>query len=195
MKVVKKGDKYKHNTVTYKKPKQMSFESFLKDVTKKTKGFFRQTYADIKKNASKIIKKIRKEFQGSKNSGNFLPGTMINFQYKAKDVTKRYDKVPLCIMLGPPKNPKLSNTHTYGINLHWLPLKERVGIATFLLELKQRNGGELTYDDVKPFLHKFKNSPVLRMYIIKNISSKVYEIDTEMFITAAALPSEKWAGG
>jgi len=195
MKTVKSGDKYKHHTVTYQKPKKQTYESFIKDVAKKTKGFFRQTYNDIKKNASKIIKKIRKDFSGSKNPNNFIPGTMINFQYKAKDVTKRYDRAPLCIMLGPPKNPKLSRTHTFGLNLHWLPIKERVGIATFLLELKKRNNGELSYDDVKPFLYKFKNSPVLRMYIIKNISSKVYEIDSEMFITAAALPSEKWAGG
>ncbi len=195
MQTIKTGDKYKSHKVTYRKPKMMTEANFMKDIIKKTKGFFRQTYADVKKNATKIMKKIRKDFDGTKNRGNFEPGTLINFQYKAKDATKKYDQVPLCIMLGPPKNPKLSRSHTFGLNLHWLPLKDRVAIATYFLELKQRKNGELTYDDVKPFMHKFKGSPVLRMYIIKNIGAKVYQIDSEMFITAAALPSEKWAGG
>ncbi len=178
-----------------KAPPLMSEASFLKNVISKTKTFFKDIYKDVKKNASKIMRQIRQDFKGNKSPEMFQPGSLINFQYKAKDATKKYDKVPLVICLGPPKNPKLAKTHMYGLNCHYLPLKERVGFATYFLELKNRKGGELTYDDVRPFIDRFQgkaSGSILRMYIIKNISNKVYKLDGEMMITASALPSEKW---
>ncbi len=192
----KSVEQQRNATKSKLKPKtNITEQNLLKQALKSTKDFFKNTYKNIKKNANKIIKYIHKHFGGAKNPNNFKPGTLLNFQYQAKDVTQVFDKAPLCIMLGPPKNPKLAKTHTFGLNLHWADLKQRVALAHLFLKAREDNSGALTYEMTKAILHKYKKSPMLRMYIIANISTKVYEIDEEMFITAAALPSERWAGG
>ena len=169
--------------------------NFVKNAINKSKTFLKNKYKSIKKNAKELFKQIKKDFLSPKKPSNFKPGKLIAFNYKAKDVTKKYDKNPLVICLGPPKNPKLRNTHTLGLNIHWLPPKDRVNVASFFVELMAKRGGQLRYEDVKPFLVKFKGHPVLRSYIIKNISSKVIEMPPEQYLTAASIPSEQWAGG
>jgi hypothetical protein len=161
----------------------------------KAKTFIKDKLSSIRRNAKKIIKDIKRDFMGSKKMSNFKPGTMLAMNYMAKDATKKFDKNPLIICLGPPKNKEMRKTHTFGLNMHWMPVKDRVKVASFFVELNKKRNGELRYDDVRPFMNKFKGSPVLRMYIIKNIGTKVIEMPPEQFLTAAAIPTEKWMGG
>ncbi len=169
-----------------------SFKNPFKNAFKKAKDFFKHEYKDVKKNAKKILKDLAKRFSQSKKPENFKPGKMLAFQYKAKYDKQKYDKSPLIICLGPPKDKKMSHTHTYGLNIHWMPVKQRVAVSSFFVELLEKREGELVWDDVKPFLAKFKGNQVLRMYIIKNISSKVIEMPSDIYLRAAAVPSEQW---
>lgn len=169
--------------------------NFIKNAISKSKEFLKTKYKSIVKNARDVFKQLKKDFLGVKEPNNFLPGKMIAFNYTAKDKLQRYDKNPLVICLGPPKNPKLRRTHTLGLNIHWLPASDRVNIASFFTELLEKRKGVLRYEDVKPFLSKFKGHPVLRMYIIKNIGQKVIEMPIEQYLVAASVPSEQWAGG
>jgi len=166
--------------------------NFIKNAINKAKNFFQTSIKNIKKNAKKILNDFKKEYMSGKNPSNFLPGKMLAINYRAKDATKRFDKNPLIICLGPPKNKELQKTHTLGLNLHWLPAKDRVTIASFFVELLEKRNGKLRYEDVKPFMYKFKGSPVLRMYIIKNIGPRVIEMPSDVFLTASAIPSEAW---
>lgn len=170
-------------------------KSFMKGVVNNAKSFIKDKLKDVKKYSKDIMRKIRKEYLGGKQRSNFLPGKMISYQYKAKDTTKTYDRVPLGICLGPPKNKKLQKTHFYLLNFHWMPIKDRVAVASFFVELNKKRKGKLTYKDVQPFLSKFKGNQVLRMYIIDNVSQKVIEMPDDMFLTAAAVPSEDFIKG
>ena len=170
-------------------------ESWLKTAWKNAKKFVKDIVKDIKKNAKKIYKQIKKDFTASKDKKKFKPGSMVAFRYYAKDKQKRWDRNPLILCLGWSKtHPK---THFYGLNVHWMKggTNERVAFASFFVELLDKRNGKLVYEDVKPFLKKYKGSPVLRMYIYKNVSGKVIDMPTEQYLTAAALPTEKWMGG
>ena len=148
----------------------------------------------IKKNAKKIFRDIKKEFMQPKSKSKFKAGNLIAMNYNAKDTTRKYDKTPLIICLGWSRNPKHMNSHLFGLNLHWMPMKDRVMIASFFTELNDKKGG-IQYNDIKPFLSKFKGSPVLRQYIYNNISGKVIVMPKDQFLVAASVPSETWMGG
>jgi hypothetical protein len=62
--------------------------------------------------------------------------------------------------------------------------------------MRRKRKGELVYNDVKPWLQKYKNKDILHMYIIKRISPKIINFDaTEAFMVAATLKTEKFVSG
>ena len=167
--------------------------NFITNAAAKAKEFLKTSISNLKKKAKSFVKELKKDFLGSKSPKNFQAGKMIAFQYKAKDATKKFDKSPLVISLGYSQNPKHSKSHFFGLNLHWLPMKDRVSVASFFTELNKKRGGKLTYSDVKPFLKKFRGYPVVRQYIIKNVSNKVIEMPADQFMGAASVPTEQWS--
>jgi len=172
--------------------------AFIKDVLKKSKDFFKKNYKEINKkyNAKKIMSKMKKEHSTSKSSIDFKPGDLLHYEYKAKWAKQLYDKKPLIICLGRPKKKHLYSTHFYGLNLHHMPVEERVSVATFFIELRKKKNNELVYEDVKPWLNRYKKrGKILRMYIIKNVSPKVVKFpdeNTDEFIVVSALRTEKF---
>lgn len=168
--------------------------NFVKNAFKNAKDWIKTKAKGIRRDAKKILRQIKKDFLGSKRPSNFKPGKMLAMNYRAKDVSKRYDANPLIICLGPPQNPKLQKTHTLGLNMHWMPAQERVALASFFTELNKKRNGQLTYQDVAPFVSRFKGNKILRMYIIENIGNKVIEVPTDQFLVASSIPSEKWMG-
>ena len=189
--------------------KKLNEKNFLKNAFNTAKSFLKTKYSNVKKYAKKILTAIKRDTGTVKTKKTlFTPGNMVAMQYKAKDITKKYDAAPLIICLGPSRNPKLSNSHFFGINLHWIDLQQRVALAHLFLKAKDENKGKLTYDLTKAILQKYKDSPMLRMYIYDNVSSKIYDMSiplkinnsekesaTETFLLAASLPSERWMGG
>jgi hypothetical protein len=170
----------------------------LKDIYSNASKFFKKFQKDIDKNATKIMSDFKKEFGKSQNSEDFEPGMLLAFKYDAKwkKKLKIWDKKPLVISLGRPRNKKFQKTHFYGLNLHYIPIKERVTIATYFLEMRRKRKGELTYDDVRPWLKKYKNKDVLHMYITKRVSPKIINFEaTEAFMVAATLKTEKFVSG
>jgi len=167
-------------------------QSFNEGVISRAKDFFSKTYNNIKRRGREIVRDFRKKYSNTKKKENFVPGRLLSFQYRAKHNEKKFDRNPLVIVLGPPKNPKLKNTHVYGLNLHWLPVKDRVAIASYFIELKDRRGGKLRYEDIKQFIYKFKGHQVLRMYIIKNISNRVVDMPDDVYLTAVGLDTAMW---
>jgi len=171
-------------------------ENFLKKVYGKTKEFLKRGADYIKKNSKKFIRDIKKSYQQPKSKDKFKPGNLISMNYDAKFKNRtRWDKVPLIICLGWAKDKKLKNTHFYGLNMHHLPMKDRVAIASYFVELKNKRNGKLTYNDIKPFLFKFKNHPVLRMYIYNNVKGKVIVMPDDVYMSACAVPSEIMVNG
>jgi hypothetical protein len=169
-----------------------SSKNWLKNAWTNAKDFVKKSAKKVKQNASKIIRMLKDNTGTSKSKDTMKPGKLVAFNYDAKHKQKRYDKNPLVLMLGPSQRTK---GLYLGLNIHWLPMNDRVSLASFFVELLEKRGGELTYDDIKPFVKKFKGHPVLRSYYYNRISKKVYEMIPEQYLTASALPSEKWMGG
>ena len=62
--------------------------------------------------------------------------------------------------------------------------------------MRRKRKGQLVYEDVKPWLNKYKNTELLHMYIIKNVSPSIINFDaTEAFMVAATLKTEKFVSG
>ena len=188
------NDRQRDRSLSMQGSEVISEKSFFKGVKDKVKNFLKDKAKAVGKSAKAIYKKIVADFAQSKSQEKFQAGNMIAFSYKAKDAKKRYDQKPLIICLGWSQNKKLSKTHFFGLNMHWMPMKDRVALAGFFAALSARKKG-VTYDDIKPFMSRFKGHPILRMYIYKNVSGKVIEMPREHFLTAAAIPSEVWMGG
>ena len=170
----------------------MAKPNWFKKAITKAKDFLKKTAKDVKKNAKKIVKALKNETGQPKKQELFKPGTLVAFQYDAKHKQQKYDRNPLVLMLGPSKKTK---GLYLGLNLHWLPMSDRVSIASFFAELLDKRGGELVYDDIKPFVKKFKGHPVLRSYFYNRVSKQMYPMNTEQYLVAAGVPSEKWMGG
>jgi hypothetical protein len=168
-------------------------KNLIKTAFSKAKDFVKKEYKKIKQNATKVLSDIKRRSKNAKTRETFKPGALVAFNYDAKYKQQRYDRNPLIICLGWSK--EFPKTHFYGLNLHWVDMNQRVSIASFFIELLNKRNGKLVYDDVKPFLKKFKKHPILRMYIYKNVSNRVYVMDQDMYLSAAAIPSEKWMGG
>ena len=165
------------------------YEGILKNSKETIKKFFKNVASVVKRKAKDIYYEIDRKYGNHKKRSNFIPGKLLHFRYEAKHREKIFDRNPLVICLGPSK--KFPKTHFLGINIHWLPMRDRVAIASFFLELRRKRKGKLVYEDIKPFINKFKGHPALRMYIISHVSNKVIEIpDDEMYLVAAGLPTE-----
>ena len=170
-------------------PKKIN-ENWLKTAWKNAKAFTKKTAKKIKRKASEIWREIRNSTGTSRSKEMFKPGSLIAFHYDAKHKEFDYDKNPLVISLGPSKKYK---GLYLGLNVHWVNMDERIALASYFLELKKKRKGKLVYDDVKPFVKKYQKSkkPILRSYIYTRVSKKVYVLDDDMYLSAAAIPSEE----
>jgi hypothetical protein len=162
---------------------------FIKTAASNVKDFFKNTYKDIKTKGKAFLKNLKKKSSTKKTTEMIKPGEMSTFKYNAKDKTKKFDKQPLIIALGPAE----TKGNFYGLNIHWLKTKDRVSVASFFVELKKKRDGQLTYNDIKPFMSKFKGHPVLRQYIFKRIGNRVIHIrDDELFLSTAGVDTADW---
>ncbi len=161
--------------------------NFIKNAAAKAKEFLKTSTSKLKKVGKNFLNSLNNQ-QKTKTPKMIKPGNLVSFQYNAKFKDRtRWDRAPLVIMLGPSMTTK---GNFYGLNIHHLPMKDRVSIASFFIELRKKRHGKLTYNDIKPFMTKFGGSPVLRQYIFSRVKNKVFVIDEDMFLVAAAQPSE-----
>jgi len=168
----------------------MNMKQVLGKAMARTKNFLKDTKKTLNKNKREFVKSFKREYTGKKQPKNFMPGALITFEYDAIDAVKKFDKTPLCVMLGPAKdNPK----HAMGLNVHWLPMNQRVALASLVVEMLEQKNGKLEYEDIKPILRKFEGSPILRRYAIRRVSSKVIQMPPEVYLRAASLDAADWS--
>jgi len=183
-------DQTSNNTYSGRKPTKINEKSFISNVITNAKEFIKKSVKSITKNAKNIINNIKKEFMSKKSTDLIKPGNMLTYNYNAKDKSVIFDKRPLGICLGWSKQTK---GNFYLLNFHHLPMKDRVFIASFFVELNKKRNGSLIYNDIKPFMKKFGNSVVLRQYIYNRVSNRVIHIhDNQQFLTAAAIDTSDW---
>jgi len=125
---------------------------------------------------------------------NFKPGTILFYNYNAKDKTQTYDRTPLVLIL------KRNRTHTMAINLHWAPTPLRVVLVKKIIQVNKKNIQlnkplEFDYNQLRPFLKKVGFAPIIRLYINKRISNKGVIIPSSEMMTAARLKTETFTNG
>jgi hypothetical protein len=164
----------------------------LRKALDRAKRFLKDVKNFLKKEKKKVVRYVKKHHKEKKSAHQFAPGRLLTFNYDAKHKQHRYDRNPLVVALGPSRRYK---GIYLGINIHWLPMSQRVLLASLILELREKRGGDLVYDDVKPLLKKFEGSPILRSYIYTRVSNTVVDVPEEMFLKFAALSFEDIQGG
>jgi hypothetical protein len=164
--------------------------NILKDAQKKAKDFYRILRKENKGMKKKFAKEYLKKYGASKSDKAFKAGQLLTFKYDAKHKQFKFDKNPLVISLGDSK--QYGKNSFLGLNIHWLPQKQRVLVASLIVEMLDMNNGVLIYDDIKPAMQMFKNSPVLRMYIKKNVSNKVILLEKDVYLRAASIDYATW---
>jgi len=162
--------------------------NILSKAAKRAKNFFSDTKKILKKSKRDIVKSFKRNYTNQKKESNFQAGKMLMFRYNAIHDQKKFDKNPLIVCLGRSRRNK---KHMLGLNIHWMPVKQRVLLASLITEMLD-NKKELSYEDIKPLLTKFKGSPILREYAIRRVSKKVMEIPKDVFLQAASISTPDW---
>lgn len=125
---------------------------------------------------------------------DFLSGSILHFQYDAKDKTQTYDKTPLVLVLG------TNRGYLLGLNLHWLPFNKREWLVDKILEhsktqIKKKNRVVFSYEDFRPLMESVDFQPCVRVYIRKRISVRGVVIPPHEFKNAVRLKTESFTQG
>jgi hypothetical protein len=164
--------------------------NILKDAQKKAKDFYKILRKENKSMKKKFAKEYIKKYGTSKSARAFKPGQLLSFKYDALHKEHKFDKNPLVVSLGDSK--KYGRAYFLGLNIHWLPEKQRVLVASLIAEMLEMNNGKLEYDDIKPLMQIFKKSPVLRMYIKKRVSTRIILMEKDVYLRAASIDYASW---
>ena len=142
----------------------------------------------------------RKELMGDRNVGAVLSpeiGKMYLFHYDAKykEVLPYWDRFPLVFPFDETDNG------FYGINLHYLPINQRINLMAALIEAQGQKGSKLndnyilglSYTIIKGFSPARK---CIKRYINEGAyrKSPFYTISGQDWSYAAALPLQKFVG-
>lgn len=141
-----------------------------------------QKVKDLLKERKKMTKK------------NMIPGNLIFTFYNAKYQENTYDRTPLILIL------RRNNTHTLGLNFHWIPLSMRLNLIKHIIrlnekEIKRGSPLKFSYEKLRPLLKTLGYAPCIRLYINKRISSTGVIIPPERLMEVARLKTETFTAG
>lgn len=125
---------------------------------------------------------------------DFEPGSLLMYNYNAKNKEETYDVTPLVMVL------KYSRRYVLGINFHWAPIPLRIILVKKILQTNVKNikaGKKLdfNYKTLKPFLKRIGFSPIIRLYLKNRISETGVVIPPEYLMSAARTKSETFTKG
>jgi len=153
------------------------------DALKKAKEFIKATKKEVKTTKRDFVKHFKRTYMDTKSKSSLEAGSLLTFDYNAIDKDKTFDKRPFIVSLGQSKKNK---KHVIGLNINWIKdEKQRILLASLIVEMLNKKNDKLEYDDIKPLLKKFEGSPVLREYAVRRISQKVIKMPKEVYLRAA----------
>ena len=181
---------------------------FLNTVKARSKGAM-DWFRDIVKQTQKAVipgAYGRKELMGKRNIGAVLTpeiGKMYLFQYEAKyrEILPYWDKFPLVFPFDEAKTATGKVNGFYGINLHYLPVKQRIELLTALIQAQGHTDAKLddnyelaglNYTIIKGFSSSARKC--IKRYINERAyrKSHFYNISGQDWSYAAALPLQKF---
>lgn len=125
-----------------------------------------------------------------------LIGRMFMFLYdpKYKETLPYYDRFPLILMVGPAKGG------FYGLNLHYLPPRQRAVFFDRLTEYTNNNKFDettrfrLSYDLLNGTSKLRAFAPCFKHYLYAHVSSKIVEVLPNEWEIALFLPTDSFVG-
>ena len=157
--------------------------------SQRSRDWFRKRASSADTTAQKIIQKER-----AKQRGRVEPGSMYLFSYdpKHKKTLPYYDRYPLIFMIGEAKGGFL------GINMHFLPLRQRAILMDALYSLVNNKKYDettklkISYDILKS-ASKFKLfKPCVKHYLGSHVRSRFIEISPAEWDIALMLPIQSF---
>jgi hypothetical protein len=147
-------------------------------------------FADyIKKNMTNVS--LAKLKQDGKIVTRLKPGMLVTYKYDAKyrDTLPMWDEFPMVLITS------VESRSWHGLNLHYMPAKERIKIILALLKATETATSELgqlrAIQNVMGAIYK-AYLPFTKMYLYSQIVSPALNIDTSSFEMVINMPTAKW---
>ena len=173
---------------------KLESEAFRKGLTKRSKEaqtWFRQkvrTMGSI--NMHKMLKDPRLVKKQRPRVGDMY---MYVYDPKHRNILPYYDRFPLAIMVDN------APSGFYGINLHYLPLKQRAIFLDRLTEIANNKKFDettrmkLSYNLLKSATKYKYFKPCFKHYLSKHVDSKIVKVEASEWDIAIFLPTENFA--
>ena len=161
-----------------------SVRNFINKLNPFSKKDGQKVVKELLKNPISLAKEIR--------DGNIVDGSIIYFEYDAKDQNAVFDMKPLIIVFG------ISRGYILGLNFHWIPMKSRKELVEFIIKLNIKNKKiqtplTFTYKDFKPLLKNIAFRRAVRLYIRKRTSLNGIIIDPKYLLDVVQLRLEHFS--
>jgi hypothetical protein len=127
-------------------------------------------------------------------SGHFEPGQLYFFYYdpKGKDDLPYYDRFPLVLVLDRQTDGFM------GLNLHYLPVKYRIGLLDKLMDFATIGGNNdimrmrVSYDILSASKTYKEFKPCLKKYLYSQVQSRIVTVHPNEWDIAAFLPIQQF---
>jgi hypothetical protein len=141
-------------------------------------------------NPTSIASVIAREDRGNR----FINGGLYYFYYdpKGKSDLPYYDRFPLVLVL------EIYNDGFLGLNLHYLPIRQRIGLLDNLMEYADLDKNKdilrmrVTYDILNASKRFKEFKPCLKKYLFGHVQSKILAVQPNEWDIAAFLPIQQF---
>lgn len=164
--------------------------------------------AGVEKNSDKSLQWFKTQLKGMKNinrrallkddafkvRSKTLPGRMFMYLYdpKNKKTLPYYDRFPLIFMV------ERANGGFYGLNLHYLPPKQRAILFDKLMQYTSNKRYDITtrlrlnYQVLKQASKLAFFKPCFKHYLTDHVRSKLIEVPADNWETVLFMPTEQF---
>lgn len=160
------------------------------------KKFVKKINPFSKKDGKEVVKKMLEDLTGMNKgilNGSITDGTLLYFEYDAKDKNMIFDMKPLIIVFG------ISKGYILGLNFHWIDMEARKKLVEHIIKINIKNKKiqtplKYTYKDFKPLLKYEVYRRAVRLYIRKRTSLNCVIINPKHLIDVVQLKLEHFSG-
>jgi len=151
--------------------------------------WYRNAAQQVNVSPSRLMKENRSKFTTGTEPGSMM---LFNYDPKLKRDLPYYDTFPLIFVVGPAKDG------FHGLNMHYLPLKQRAMLMDALYELTTNNRYDdstklkLSYQLLKKAATYKYFKPCFKHYLHRHVKSRKMLIDSVEWDIALFLPIQRF---
>jgi len=157
--------------------------------TTEARNWYRNTAQQVNTTPSRLMKENKSKFTTGTEPGSMM---LFNYDPKLKRDLPYYDTFPLIFVVGPAKDG------FHGLNMHYLPLKQRAMLMDALYELTTNSRYDdstrlkLSYQLLKKAATYKYFKPCFKHYLHRHVKSRKMLIDSVEWDIALFLPIQRF---